>query len=309
MRAAALARAAEKRGHRARILASSRQARGLPIDATWLPTSERTKLVASVRAAVLGQRWDVLVIDTFPRGLLGELAPLLPRLACPKVLVHRDVSPAYWQRFSLEAFVQHYDLVLLPGEAGPLRRHRNLAATEPWLIRDSHELLAREAARLRLGVAAEDERPLVLVSASGTDAEMSAAGRLASRLACRLPSAVVKLAAPSGNGHLVWPLLEVLPGVDVLVGAGGYNTVNEARCTSTPIAALPRARLYDRQARRLNPDERVRDERELLERVEALLASVGRRRAPAYRNGTHEAVRRIEELTPGRSQLSPPPTS
>jgi hypothetical protein len=278
-----------------RVIGSSLQARRLPISACWVAPSE---IASSVPHIVQRDDWDVLVVDTFPRGLLGELAPLVGRLGRPSVLVHRDISPLYWQRFDLESFVAAYDLVLLPGERGPLARHRASVFTDPWLIRDADELLAPAAARARLGVASHDRRPLVLVSASGTDLEIDHARGLAARLGRLLPEALVRAVAPGSPANAVWPLLELLPGVDALVGAGGYNTVHETRATCTPLLAVPRRRVYDRQARRLRPAERLADEDLLVSRLTELLngPSAPPRPPPRYVNGVHAAVERIERL-------------
>jgi UDP:flavonoid glycosyltransferase YjiC (YdhE family) len=67
-----------------------------------------------------------------------------------------------------------------------------------------------------------------------------------------------------------WPLVELLRGVDVLVGAGGYHTVQEARAAGVPLVALPQRRLYDRQERRLHEHETA-DSGSLAARVRACL--------------------------------------
>ena len=312
-RAGALARVAARRGHSVTLLTNSPFAPALPLEevlgpgvTVWRPGATLDK--AAVREAVA--RWldearpDVLVVDTFPRGLGGELASLLPGLRARKVLVHRDLNPAYVERFDVARAVEAFDLLLVPGEDAPFAGHPRAARTAPWLLLEEGELLPRAEARARLGASAEDARPVVAVMGCGTPAEVDEAGDLAARLQARLcDTAHVRwLVPPEGAASPrpealrvpLWPALAVLPGVDVLGGAGGYNTVHEARATGTPFVALARPRLYDRQALRLRPGERAASVEALLERA-VLLARAPPARGPGpYRSGTGDAVARIE---------------
>ncbi len=73
----------------------------------------------------------------------------------------------------------------------------------------------------------------------------------------------------------------------------------------TPLVAFARPRLYDRQAPRLRPEERISTPGEALERVRTLLSSRPgtrpERAVPSYVNGAHAAVRLIEETHLARS--------
>jgi hypothetical protein len=111
-----------------------------------------------------------------------------------------------------------------------------------------------------------------------------------------MPPAPVSPQRPEALRVPLWPALAVLPGVDVLVGAGGYNTVQEARATGTPFVALVRSRLYDRQALRLRAEERAGSVEELLERAVLLARSRPARGPGPYVSGTRDAVARIERL-------------
>ncbi|MCP3143092.1 hypothetical protein [Pyxidicoccus xibeiensis] len=313
-RAGALARMAARQGHAVTVLTNSPFAPGLPLEdvlgpGVWVERLGAALDKRAVSAAVA--RWlqdarpDVLVVDTFPRGLGGELAPLLPGLRARKVLVHRDLNPTYVERFGLAHAVEAFDLLLVPGEDAPFASHPRAVRTAPWLLLEAGELLPREEARMRLGVAEADARPVVAVMGCGTPAEVDEAGAIASRLQARLGDAarVRWLVPPGGSGSLgalgvrVWPALAVLPGVDVLVGAGGYNTVQEARATGTPFVALARSRLYDRQALRLRPDELAGSVEALEARAEVLARSRPARGAgPSGSSGTRDAVALIERL-------------
>jgi len=89
-----------------------------------------------------------------------------------------------------------------------------------------------------------------------------------------------------------WPLMKLFEGVDALVGAGGYNTVHEARATCVPLLATAQARLYDRQLHRLHADERVAPD-EIVRRLQGLHE---RRGSCQFDNGAHDAVHLVEGL-------------
>lgn len=319
-RALALARAASRRGHSIRILSNSPFARELtsgscrrfvdpspgvtisPIDSR----ADQETTADHVRQVILAGDFDVLVIDTFPRGLGGELADLFPTIDVPKFLVHRDLNPRYVDRFDLGATAARYDRVFVPGEIGPLSDVPQAVVTAPWLVCDADELLPTDAARQALGIGAADSRRLVVISGCGKPEELDESAALAVELKQHFgANAAVRLAMVSrpasslatGLHVACWPLLAVLRGVDLLIGAGGYNTVHEARATATSLLALSRKRLYDRQYRRLRGEERVENVAEMIDRAATLLRTVPRREfspAPCYHNGVHDAVAMIE---------------
>ncbi|GHG78426.1 hypothetical protein [Comamonas sp. JC664] len=317
-RASALARAASQRGHGVVLLINTPFAPGLPLEDVLGSRVEVLRLSPALGREGVGQvvarclkdlRPDLFVVDTFPRGLGGELVPLLPKMRARKVLVHRDVNPAYVKKFGLARAVDAFDLLLVPGEDAPFASHPRAVRTAPWLLLRAGELLSREAARARLNVRPGDARPLVAVMGCGTSEEVAEAGDIAARLEAALGSrARVRWLMPPGadadsaglpeaslaSRAVVWPALAVLPGVDVLVGAGGYNTVQEARATGTPFVALARPRLYDRQAVRLRPEELAGSVEALVARA-AQLASGRPVRGPClYLSGTEDAVTLIE---------------
>lgn len=299
MRGLSLARAAERVGIEARILTNSPFAKSLPIaaeimgevtiiDASW----NRQQVATCVHAELAREDFDVLVVDTFPRGLAGEL--LDAKIGGKKVLVHRDIDPAYVEHCRLVEASDWYDLILLPGERGPLAECVQTLATAAWLVRDAHELLEPAQARTRLGVDCHDERPLIVVLGSGRESEMAEIARWAIRLTEALGTSAIVHSMSLDQIDVQWPAMELLPGASVVVGAGGYNTVNEARATGTPLVAVARPRLYDRQVLRLSNDERVEPAR----LVEAVLGAIERGRMPGcdYKNGTHAAVAAISGL-------------
>lgn len=324
-RAVALGRAARRCGHHVEVVTNSAFAPGLALEAELgeghvhrlAPELDKHAVRAAFERLLTQVGPDVLVVDTFPRGLGGELASLLPELEVRKVLVHRDLHPEYVERFGLARFVDTYDRLLVPGEPAPLAHHPRAVSTPPWLVREAGELLDASSARQALQVPADrEEVPVVAVLACGQPDEVEEYVGLAELLQRELGTrAVVRLLAPCALSSVpasvtwlrLWPALALMRGIDVLVGAGGYNTVQEARATGTPLVAFARPRLYDQQALRLHASERVSTFDEALARVSALLPSRDETRReqapPAYVNGAQEAVRLIQISNP--LQVSP----
>lgn len=313
VRSLGLARAAVARGHQVTLLANSAYAPLLPVFVELgslstfveIPASfDRGQVTEFIQRTLRDQAFDVFVVDTFPRGLAGELPEILPTLSAKKVLVHRDLNPRYVEQANLARFVDHYDLLLSPGELGPLAKFAHTHLTAPWLIRDFDELLDQPAAWKQLRIDRID-LPVIAVIAAGFPAETQAMSELAQRLAKSLSDrANVRLIAlgplpdtPNCPAISLWPTLAAIRGIDLIIGAGGYNTVWEARTTQTPLIAVGRPRMYDRQDVRLSDLERVADETEALARAVAWLENNGgqhRQQVPAYENGVHASVQLIE---------------
>lgn len=343
VRSLGLARAAIARGHHITLLTNTAYAPMLPVAEELGPRGtyceipapfDRAQVTEVIQKTLSDQAFDVLVVDTFPRGLAGELVEILPRLAAKKVLVHRDLNPRYIEQADLARFVDHYDLLLSPGELGPLAEHARTHVTAPWLVRNFDELLDQSAAWKQLRIDRTD-LPVITVIAAGFPAETQAMCELAQRLSQSLRNRanvrLIQLAntphttalvhnsltlSPPHRGERVrergpveaaestmfeavslWPTLAAIRGIDLLIGAGGYNTVWEARTTQTPLIAVGRPRMYDRQAFRLSDLERVADETEALVRAVAWVENNGgqhREQVPAYENGVHAAVQLVE---------------
>ncbi len=295
-RAGALARALEGRGIDCTVLANSALLTpGWRARQPWLVDLSGLRdpalLRRRVREAVSAGDHAALVVDTFPRGLLGELADLSGLFAGPRGLIGRELAPVYGQRPMVMAARRNYDLHLLPGE-GRADRDVPTLRTEPWLICDADACLPPQLGRARLGCPA-DGRPVVVLPASGTRTEMLRQRELHGLLSRWLGDvAHLRLLHPARR---LPPLLRLLPAVTAVVGAGGYNTVAECRATGTPLLATARPRRYDRQDLRLRPAERWQNPIELHYRLRALLD----RARPSfrhYRNGVHPAAAAVAEL-------------
>ncbi len=308
-RGIALARAAHRKGVTCTVLTNSPFANVVLASSELSPEDrlvvipsdcDRDEVTHHVASEIEAAQFDVLIVDTFPRGLAGELVDVLPQLDVPKVLVHRDLNPQYVERFHLADFVQHYDAILLPGERGPLADVRPSHFTDRWLIRDSDEMLPRDAARRVFLGDGVDDRPIVLVSGSGRSEEVDEMRTLANHLNETLTNeAHIRFCSPTApdDSEPKWPLLRLMGGIDVVIGAGGYNTVSECQATGTPLLAFPRSRMYDRQQLRLDDGQIVTSREQLMTRLRAALNHCSSRTAvPSFRNGTHQAVEFLKRL-------------
>ena len=313
-RAASLARAARFPGRQITILTNSPYAgqvrQAMPdlnlaaIDPALEIAAARREVVRYIELAGA----DCLVVDTFPRGLVGELVEVLAAFHGLKVLVHRDLNPQYGVAFEVEAFMAaRYDLVLIPGDAAVKTTETpSMLRTEPWLIRCPHELLPRESARVLLRI--RGDRPCIIVCASGNREELAwygAATRvlIESHATCdvRCVATACPPGCPAENWLSYWPAMDLYSAVDVVVGSAGYNTVYECIALHLPLIARPWPRKYDRQALRLalavrsgcaqaiaSPADAVPAVREVLGRAERNEPNL------QFKNGVADAVERIE---------------
>jgi predicted glycosyltransferase len=261
-----------------------------------------------IREILLTATYDCLIIDTFPRGLGGELATLFPSLKTKKrVLIHRDLNPNYVQAKNLYQFVaQWFDLILIPGEGChlPLADLPQVQHTSPWLIRSAEELPDRKVACSLLHLPHDTELQRVLVLASGRSEELSIYGKLTQILAQSYPHLEIRCLAaekPPECPKQLWicysPALDCLQVADVVVGSGGYNTVWECQAIGVPLVAFPFSRLYDCQAARLKRSRAI-SVCSIGEAVAATshLLKLSHRKFPplSFVNGTIEAVEKIE---------------
>ena len=262
--------------------------------------------------AIATQDYECLIVDTFPKGLGGELADILPQMqGITKILVHRDISPDYVRAKNLEPFAtENFDLILVPGETDeiPLAHLPQVKHTSPWLVRSWDELPTRSAARQLLGLDPAESKKIVLVLAAGRAEELWFYGQLIQAIAGSLDVVARCLSAerppdcPPELWSFHWPGIECLPGVDVAVGGAGYNTFYECLAVGIPLVAFAFPRQYDRQeirVRRLLRQQRSSQVR-LVDTLEGAVEAVSellllpQTRGSAV-NGAKMAVRAIEQ--------------
>jgi len=281
----------------------------IPSQATFRETCDR------VRQVVASLYYDCLIVDTFPRGLGGELADILPQLeSIPRILVHRDLNPEYVRAKDLQRFVaENFDLVLIPGEIGelPLAQLPQVNHTAPWLFKSAGELPNRADARALLRLDSSEGK-VVLVCAAGRAEELSFYGQLTRDLANSLPDVTVRCLSaecpkncPPQLWVFHWPGIDCLTAADVVVGGAGYNTFYECVSVGVPLVAFAFKRQYDRQQMRasrwchqekLPPVRLVKSAQEAQIAIADFLQLPGCN-PPSFINGAIAAVQIIEYAT------------
>jgi predicted glycosyltransferase len=270
---------------------------------------------SQVRKIITQTECDRLIIDTFPRGLGGELADILPELHhIPRILIHRDIHPRYVTSKQLRSFViANFDQVIVPGEGPDLAfcDLPHVQHTAPWLIRHAWELPDRVTVRSHI-LKVDPCSKTILVCAGGNASELPLFGQLTLQLQQNFPDCAVRILAPhcpqTCPQHL-WvshhPGIECLAAADIVVGGAGYNTVYECGAVGVLLVALTFPRLYDRQKKRACQSYWVQDINllDIYTTVTTLLNQIQpatKLSVPLYINGAVQAVEQIEGMGNGK---------
>lgn len=256
--------------------------------------------------AVAGLQPDVLVVDTFPGGSFGELVPVLD-LVPKKVLVARRVRDAAAEDDAYAPLVPLYDDLILPDDRD----------VSPICIRDTAELMEREAAREALGIP-EGRRAVYVTRGGGGDVD---AARELPGLVTALRSRgwhVVVGAGPLYRGRelrgdgITWlsryTPVELFAGLDAAVSAAGYNSFHELLGAGVPTVFVPQPRISDDQEARAARAEaagagkvahRLADVPDLLDALMALPDACHAARGLVPRGGAlAAAVRVLSQVLP-----------
>ncbi len=261
--------------------------------------SEAQQFVQSLLRSV---EHSCLIVDTFPRGLVGELAEVVSKQndVC-RILVHRDLSPDYVAAKSLSEFARsRYSGILIPGEPNvPLATLPQVQLTAPWLSRDRADLVAAEVMRSRLKI--PYNKPLIIICGAGQPKELNFFGDLTEQIAATFPTATVRCLAAtcpptcaSDRWLYHWPGIDVLQLANVVVGSGGYNLTHECTALGVPLVGFALPRRYDRQALRLQKYAHWVEHAEAAIAIITSLLSNGKTEVPDYVNGVHQAIARIK---------------
>jgi predicted glycosyltransferase len=270
---------------------------------------DREETCQQVRQILLQKNYEILIVDTFPRGLGGELAeifPLLPNI--PKILIHRDLNPNYIKAKNLIKFVAHtYDRIIIPGEGTqlPFAHLPQTYHTKPWLIRNAEELPYLKTAYqlLKLDRINPSEK-IILIIASGRVEELSLYGQLTHAIIETFPNIQVRCLSPVKPPQcppqawiLHYPAIECLLAADIAIGSGGYNTVYECQALKIPLIAFSFPRMYDRQQIRLqkNPIIAIDSIENAIAAINTLLHFPTPKPPIKYDNGAIDAIKLINE--------------
>lgn len=205
----------------------------------------------------------LLIVDTFPAGVIQELLPVL-RWDARKVFVYRAQRPEAAASTLMQTTLQLYNLALIPHHAdeedAPLPPGLPSVWTGPILIRDRTEALSRQEARRQLDLPA-DGRLIYVTFGGGGDVEIERAQRAAVEALLALPDVHIAVAqAPLYRGTLPrgaritpidhYPMAEMMAAFDGAVSAVGYNTTMELLHHGVPTVFVPFARQVDDQEAR-----------------------------------------------------------
>ena len=217
-------------------------------DAGIDPAGQLATLRAWVLQTIAMLRPHLLLVDTFPGGSFGELVTAL-ELAKTRVLVQRRVRDHVAETHAYSALLPLYDDVIVPDDRD----------TGPILLRERPEQLDRAAAREALGAKG---RAVYITLGCGADVSApSLVPELVRGVVARGEHAVVA-AGPLYMGEelrgdgITWMTryapVELMPGLDAAIAAGGYNTFHELMFSGVPTVFLPQPRISDDQAERVD---------------------------------------------------------
>ena len=215
-----------------------------------------------VRARLEGFHADVLVVDVFPRGVLGELADCLETLARRRLLVTRWVNPRYYLRPDIASFIlATYQGIAWSEPPHPdleqaFHQHPGSRRVAPIVFVRPVDVQSGTACRQLFGI--HELEPAVVALGSG-DARSD--GALFDRL----------LGLSQGGGRFrllffsdqiearesrqvrvasVFPAGGWLKAGRVVVGGAGYQSYYEMVQSGLPAIFCPHDRLLDDQLRR-----------------------------------------------------------
>ena len=231
----------------------------------------------AVKRTVSEAQPKLLLVDTFARGVAGELTDLLPTLKIPVVLVQRYLNPAYLRQFNVAALVvQYYRLVVRIADALPPQTlSQRTLDIPPVVLRHARELPP-----------APRHGWLFVDWGHGSEPYLQVARHVAAQRGKELRVA----RAPDD-----WPAMLLMPAAELLIASGGYNVFHEAALTGTPAIFVPMRRMYDDQFGRTAAAPHARSP-EMLRTM--LLAPPPVPLPPITGEGATEAVAAILRLLP-----------
>lgn len=181
---------------------------------------------------------DLVVIDTFPRGVLGELE--LPSKQ-KRVLVTRWVKPEYYNALPVRQALADFDQICWTEP----RSDRHFPGLDCEPITSATPLLSRERARDVLGV---DERTTVIGLGSGDVVEQRRTWRRLQEIGDKIGWNICWFSRELGTDHP--EVASLLKGADLAVSAAGYNSYYEIARAQVPVLFIPQQRKTDDQTRR-----------------------------------------------------------
>jgi UDP:flavonoid glycosyltransferase YjiC (YdhE family) len=271
----------------------------------------------------------IMVVDTFPEGPEGELAPLM-RWPIRKVFIYREFRKDAFPKDRIASLFSPYSLILAAHDEGtvslppPLDQDARVHFVGP-ITAGVPKNANRESLRNRLGLRS-GEVAAILTLGGGGDPE---AARIAGEAAQELRRKGVAVFASTGplvrtppegitarEWFPVWPLAPWLPAFDLAIGGGGYNTVAELREAGLPTLLIPFHRDVDDQHARAKEAVQkgwarmATSSEEIRQGLEEILSQPSRPFPPTEREasagGADRAAELLLSLHPAPASPTPP---
>ena len=246
---------------------------------------------------------EVLCVDSFPRGIDQEL-----NLPSGRNLLRVFYQPAGYRPDKFTDWVDFvrktYPVVIVPGGEGQTAFDElpQTVVTPPWVNATTDSIWSRQAVRQKFGI--DPDQTAVLVVANGARNEQWHADSAANFLKEVHPEWAVKLCLDdrTTSHHCDrfswWPVVELMPGFDCVVGQAGYNLLTECVTIGMPLVARPVPRMNEDQRARLQAEQTNGHRVSLFGTGEMLLSQVQTEVARPWRplpfvNGAELAARKI----------------
>ena len=242
----------------------------------------------------------LLVTDVFPRGVVGELTPLLERAPAAWLIARRVREDYYLHPPVRVAIESRYERVLWCEAPPAALAELRVPATriDPVLLRPP--VLERMEARRRLGVAPGER--LILALGSGEAERQRHLCRLLGKIAGRARAALRFVStdlAPAPPVIELFPATAYLEAADVVVTAAGYHAAHETALAGVPTVFVPQRRAYDDQRWRAREGVTAEDPAALEAAIVRLLGE-GRRQPARLGDGAAALARLIQRrVQPG----------
>lgn len=216
-------------------------------------------MLSTLLAQLFSEDWHLLIVDTFPRGLMGELSAWLAKLKMSKVLIQRYLNEQYLERFDVANFTQnHYQLALRLTDTMPaqlLTAHMiDLPPVTilPFIDQQGPKLFSDNGDGERK---VDDKRAIngrkLLFIDFGKEAD-AFLEVLYQTQNINWTVVTTRPAKRASVDHICYyPAATLFPQTDLVVGNGGYNLFHELKLTNKPAIFLPQPRTYDDQFSRV----------------------------------------------------------
>jgi hypothetical protein len=198
---------------------------------------------AALIRGIVGQvNPELLVVDSYPGGIRNELIPLLSSAKLKKAFLRQRIDEAILSVEDMSSQARdYYDLVIDCESLPPLDHPLEIECC-PIMVRDADELLAPQVARDVL-LSRNSHQVILGVTTKKKEDSLEFFNLLEKVfLQIRRENYELRFASPYNFTDLreswhhirYFPLFEISPGVDILVGFYGYNLFHESMLRGVP---------------------------------------------------------------------------